>query len=521
MLKHRLQLQTFTMSDYCILLLAVLEALDNCKPYMLRPEAVMFHEDYIFTGSSWQEVGLVYVPVTDGAAHAAPYEDLMNLAVRWAARINPVDGPALQRILQVLDKETGTWNSLQKLLLEMVSAPYYGDDLKPDSLPASMQNLSSSMSCLSSGAQPHGSFGGPASDSVHAPFVNPSQKDFSSAGNKPAPENTETGMYLRGADWEADISGEDTYGKKPRTTIIIILLALFAVAVVWRFLYLDDPNEQTLLTSIGISLLIAGSAALFCYAAGKKSRHEGQFDENLMNGRDPEIIRNWKEESRVSGTRDRSEIFLNREQSPDIGYPHKAAANEERSGRWNLTSARPSNHSQPEQSKGYGSTAHEPESGASMGAASMGPGNAAAADESTVLLAPDGRSASSLVSGQTITAYLQREFKGNVSRIELTGRKLVIGRAAESEGYVDTGEGLSRAHLEIERTTEGYSAKDLGSRNGSLLNGNVMVPYKVYRIKSEDRIQLAGAQGPVYAFTEGPQQTVQVPQGGANSTVGA
>nr|WP_269846532.1 DUF6382 domain-containing protein [Paenibacillus roseus] len=537
MLTHRLQLQTFTMSDYCVLLMSVLEALENCRPFMLRTEAVMLHEDYIFIGSSWQEIGLVYVPVTVGASHASPHGNLMNLAVRWAAYINSVDGPALQRILQTLDKETGTWSALRKLLLEMISAPYYQDAVAaPDPQPNTVFQIHGSdtsypipnaMLNHSPAAHPSGSYAGSASDSVYKPFVNPSQKALSSvashATNNAAPEQADSRMHLRAANLDEEISGGDSgpdvVSKKPRTTVIIVLLAFFAIAVVWRFVYLDDPGRHTLLISSGITLLIAGSALLFCYAASKNSRHKEQADETVLNEQEAGVMRHRNGEPGLSVTRGGNEI-KSEGQLSNIGHQHNAAANEGKNNRWNFNPDRSTNHLQSNPSNGYGSTADNPFSMSPMESASLRTDNAVSADEATVLLAPDGRAALSQISGQMVTAYLQREFKGQVSRVELSGGKLVIGRAAESAGYVDAGEGLSRAHLEIDRTTEGYSAKDLGSRNGSLLNGKVMVPYKVYMLKPEDQLQLAGTQGPVYAFKESHKQAAHASQGGAHSAVG-
>ncbi|MNE98049.1 FHA domain protein [compost metagenome] len=46
--------------------------------------------------------------------------------------------------------------------------------------------------------------------------------------------------------------------------------------------------------------------------------------------------------------------------------------------------------------------------------------------------------------------------------------------------YVEKSEGASRVHAEISRGPAGYIIKDLDSRNGTLYQGNPMIPYKEY-----------------------------------------
>lgn len=46
--------------------------------------------------------------------------------------------------------------------------------------------------------------------------------------------------------------------------------------------------------------------------------------------------------------------------------------------------------------------------------------------------------------------------------------------------YIEKSEGASRVHAEIFRVSGGYILKDLDSRNGTLLAGEAMVPYKEY-----------------------------------------
>ncbi|OZB96896.1 hypothetical protein CJP46_09135 [Paenibacillus sp. XY044] len=96
--------------------------------------------------------------------------------------------------------------------------------------------------------------------------------------------------------------------------------------------------------------------------------------------------------------------------------------------------------------------------------------------------------------------YLIREGEqGNPSeRIELMLPHFVIGRSEEVAQYVEASTGTSRAHVELTRSKEGgYLIKDLGSRNGTKLHGEPMVPYKEYPLKDGDTFTIVSG---VYTF---------------------
>lgn len=82
-----------------------------------------------------------------------------------------------------------------------------------------------------------------------------------------------------------------------------------------------------------------------------------------------------------------------------------------------------------------------------------------------------------------------------------SGREFVIGRRAGNtsqvaEALLDLsplggyGLGISRRHAVIRRTKDGYEVLDLGSVNGSWLNGERLVPHKSYPLVSGSHIRL-------------------------------
>jgi hypothetical protein len=88
------------------------------------------------------------------------------------------------------------------------------------------------------------------------------------------------------------------------------------------------------------------------------------------------------------------------------------------------------------------------------------------------------------------TAMIEVSKEGCKQQIPMTGNSFTIGRGEEECSYVEHEAGLSRLHAEIFKALEGYGVKDLGSKNGTLLNDELLVPYQSYPIKEGDTIRI-------------------------------
>ena len=80
-------------------------------------------------------------------------------------------------------------------------------------------------------------------------------------------------------------------------------------------------------------------------------------------------------------------------------------------------------------------------------------------------------------------------------RCSLDGNTFIIGRGADSNLVIQDRQ-VSRYHARIFRTTEGYAIEDLGSKNGTHLNG-VRIPGPVL-LQDGDVIQIALAMEVIY-----------------------
>ncbi|HVO43145.1 MAG TPA: FHA domain-containing protein [Aggregatilineales bacterium] len=78
-------------------------------------------------------------------------------------------------------------------------------------------------------------------------------------------------------------------------------------------------------------------------------------------------------------------------------------------------------------------------------------------------------------------------------------QQVVLGRRSQDESgqrridltpYGAHSKGISRVHAMLRRAEKGLSIEDLGSRNGTRLNGEKLTPYQATPLKSGDRLEL-------------------------------
>lgn len=74
--------------------------------------------------------------------------------------------------------------------------------------------------------------------------------------------------------------------------------------------------------------------------------------------------------------------------------------------------------------------------------------------------------------------------------IDFLDDRFIIGRNQSGVHYMDTTEGISRVHCEIVKSKDTLEVRDLGSLNGSYLNGELLVPYKSYPFKYGDLLKI-------------------------------
>lgn len=78
--------------------------------------------------------------------------------------------------------------------------------------------------------------------------------------------------------------------------------------------------------------------------------------------------------------------------------------------------------------------------------------------------------------------------------VEMAEDRFLIGRSRSGVHYMDPSDGISRVHCEFVRSESGLEVKDLGSLNGTLLNGEPLIPFKAYPFGAGDRVELLSTE---------------------------
>src|SRR5579862_6412542 len=91
---------------------------------------------------------------------------------------------------------------------------------------------------------------------------------------------------------------------------------------------------------------------------------------------------------------------------------------------------------------------------------------------------------------------------GQMKTVPLTGERLSVGRSSVAELCFPEDAGLSRQHFAFEPDGDGWTVRDLGSKNGTFVNN---IPLKArLMLRAGDRIT-AGHLVVVYSPDEAPQ----------------
>ncbi|QHT62784.1 FHA domain-containing protein [Paenibacillus lycopersici] len=488
MLMHRLQTQRMTMLDFYSLLLSVAEALDDCRHYMLRPDCFLLHEQYVFIGDNWDDAALAYVPLRNKGVVASAGEAVLAMAIRWVGDIDEPDGIGLQQVFQHLRGEHVSWEQLRVTLLALLGASQsaaaegvapIGDMAMGETAVSrpplqARQPLQTDQPLQQPGRAPiqRGQMQAERSAIIHEYM--PAEPAWNRSN--PTVEERERAEPAEAVDLPLTEISEQA--GPSRAGWMIGAGWVLAAAVLWRFLYLAAPTRQNMLLSAAGTLMI-GAIGWIVFRRIKDRDWESEEEEEVQD----EAIDRWKGGKAWAIDDDfvpNSDALGRRAAVPAAGMADGSA-----SAKW-------SQHRQR-------SLQEEEPGGTDSGEMLFKPlvSKAATSNDATVLL---GQEAQASAENKRPLPWLERNTDGQTEKIRLERQHFVIGRSNEGVHYIDASSGISRAHLELAGQNGHWSAKDMGSRNGSTLNGNAMVPYKAYTLADTDKLQLAGDEGPVYIF---------------------
>ncbi|WP_165279969.1 DUF6382 domain-containing protein [Paenibacillus protaetiae] len=511
LLRHKLQLQPITMQQFYELLLAVVEALDECRHYMLRPEGCLLSHAYLFAGEQLTDIKLAYLPLK-ATAGTEGYGDLMSLLVGWSAYIDEMDGAGFQKLLQHLNTRSLSCQELRAALLELIG----------ESLPVRMnvrQLRNASGRAAASAASRAAQDAWNDTDKIHIASAKGAPVQDVSFKEHDVVQVQEPLSLLEYGD--ADSPHEDVLEDEPmgwemndeakpanpnRIKWMLSAAVVLTDALIWRYMYLGSQSQSGLFICCGLTLL-AAAGLLFIWRKpneGDSAAHRELYAAHDHDEIKPRLLLPDEEPFLSSAS---SEMSYTPGQAPRWTYGQSA----EKSALAGLSASGAAARSNdqpitdmPLRSGDVSQAWHQYEDPFRIAAEEA----AAAAEPGTSGLkwhdATEYLGAAKQENGtgkQTDSGFaLYREWNGSEQKLAWDGELFMVGRSDKQVHYTDTASGISRLHFEIEPGDEPftYSAKDLGSRNGTWLNGEVMIPYKQYPFARGDIIQPAGLNGPKY-----------------------
>lgn len=499
------------------LLYQLVDALVECRPYMLESRNVWMHEEYIFIQGTMEqgELGLVYVPMMDERQKDLTPQLFRNMVTRLMAYVQELQGEGIQRLLQLCNDEQWDIKQLHELLLELSagSAVYSGagDHLKTRGEVSLKLNTAVPEQPQYNQRQPLIKLDSEIDESdlrantfLQKRTVGQSllgSPGYANLIQNSAQEKPPTFVYTEqenGGHEEENISASGS-----SHTTYVWLGCMVAIALIWRFIYMEQPGQNELILSVSLSLgLIAVASWIWKRTGRPRNRNESGvhklFFIPVLGGKrdkqteaDEEMYQeSWRWNTADSKSKeDKNKTIENFEESLAVSsvYKDSAPSHFGSRGNRNLT---PFNTTREEEVDPMYTRKQGGESVMTSDLDHTGP-----AAEATVNLQQLAAKGLEEERAHEPKYYLERTLKkGERSeRVEVKGASFVIGRASDMVQCVDSSTGVSRAHVELSRSQSGYVIKDLGSVNGTMLQGELLAPYKEYPLTDGDTFILADA----------------------------
>ncbi|XOK64206.1 DUF6382 domain-containing protein [Paenibacillus elgii] len=476
MLSHWLRMEMLSLAQYYALLLHIVEVLDDSKVYMLQPGRYVLKEEYIYCGAGFQDLYLTYIPKEHLEGKGSVSSDLQHLASRLIQRVTELQGSGFQELMRYLQEEAFNLPELKQLLLKQIGLLQHvspaGSEVAGMTAP--------SQRAFGASVHPEPALFHSAEQPFNDPLraVRNEYSVYEPVGGQipvssPAHHSSEPGM----SKTEAAAKAKPESRKKQ---LFVILLTVLAWCFVWK-MYFDDPSDTMLWMCIGLTLIFTAGALLLFLRMAKTSSVEPKqgapglsFESNNEKLPEPDRGDQASFMSRVGLTSPSPISFAapGDPVTPDAG----------RSREPDPIFSPATGYSQLSQGETQPHEIQPQSSDLAMRTTLLAP------QDATVFLGKAPRPSDGSF------ACLEVYRNGVREQIQLHKNSFVIGRAGAGADWVHEEAGVSRLHAEFVKDDEGYAVKDLGSRNGTTVNGESLVPYRVHRLKEGDIVKIVSTE---------------------------
>ncbi|WP_328802095.1 DUF6382 domain-containing protein [Paenibacillus sp. LX16] len=527
-------------SDFYRILFEVADVLHRSPQYMLDIRQFILHEDYIFlSGSGTRETSsLTYVPLRSVQHAEQTGSQFKQMVIRLMTRVAHFQGEYIQRILDLCDRNEFELGLLKELLLQGMTAGTEHASVQGESMKGRNRDPYTPIEAQGERDGLRSQTAHEKSFSLADPIISAhtSQGNYTDRGTY-GQEHRETLQEIQelkrinrlkqsvkpedNAEVGAEFEMEDVESGLRKYKTYIALGCLLASAIVWRYIYLDHPETVPLIISVVLTLVLASVAYISWTGKWERNRASSHIYSDSVPVLDSEWLGTASPAQRKN---DRYQVdkltgFVAGRHHQDK-RPSDSSDQGQESWRWtfpNSESKSVGNRVTEDREKTSANyDLHEPSRRGAERANELEASDTSEAyykslsgvtellntvsKQETVLLRPD-QEVQSLPVQQSPISCLDRKppGSGETERIRLqpdqfVAGSFIIGRDPQLVQYVEHTDGASRSHIELCIVTGGHShiVKDLSSTNGTVLNGEPMVPYKEYTMKDGDTFKIAG-----------------------------
>ncbi|MDU0330578.1 DUF6382 domain-containing protein [Paenibacillus sp. 3LSP] len=469
MLSQCLRSDKISMPEFYGLLLQVVAVLEDSKRYMLSPSGFLLDETHIFVEEPLSSGAMyfTYVPWKEAPPGLPLSQSLLSLITRMLTCVSRVEGDGIPQLVRLCGDELFSLGELKKMLLHLLSD-------EPSAKSMSGERVGERKSILNE----------PLPRMVPRPAVSSSRSAVVKEYVPTDISTTTQSSKLSGAtahdSTDANAIRETWPGLEDEAMAAVVtrikptylVLGLLLVdALGWKFLYLDRPGTLGLALGALLTVLLGVTGVVlwrkFCSSSISQEEEAGDVPEESLGS---------------LGTL-RPLGFTNEREFDSSSLGEHAAISErsESAAKVSMEAFVPRSGLPDMRVEPSGSVIPEPESEVRF-------------SPPTVLLSRSALAGQDNPARERIPRYYLERYEsagGTAERIPLTPGSFVIGRSKDIAQYVENTSGVSRAHVEILVTSHGCTLKDLGSTNGTYLNGENVAPYKEYPLQNDDVFVLA------------------------------
>ncbi len=493
-LEEALRFSKWRMPDAMEALCRLAEALEDCRLYLLDADKVLLDDAYIYVrGGEWHDLRFTYLPLH---ARLEAGGTLEQLIVRWMMKVETLDGQAMQAMLRLVAAPEFVPQALRAYIRQ-----YLAGSPEASGEQGALRRASGFAGEQAAALDPPYHAGYAPASPPPAPVPSPASRPASEPGRgsgwkllQPPTSDPRTLSELLGDDgaaWDrpateqpgrkksARCAGASSIGeanhsaKSPmdphRRRTLAGGSAAAITAIAWRYAYMDNPGQAGLVLCFGVTIMAL--AAVLLLWNGVPDGIAGTFSRNASGKKYPHSSPSREQ----WGGEDEREGF-------DQWFESEAVPSDSREGALEPAGSR--------------FRIFAPREGEGPGTAEGRPSESSAA---TTWLSPEGEDRTLLLEDaprrpQAAGYLIWETGGGSDNRVPLVGDSFVIGRSAEAANHVDGTNGVSRAHAEFVRVSDRWNVKDLGSRNGSRVNGKPLTPYELYPLESGDSLSIASSK---------------------------